>query len=206
LLDNAEQEQVQAIQGDAGRHLASWIKQHQAPILIRGHVHDTLLDEIEIAHASTVHAAVRREGEWRSLSYSHQLSHGARKLAVAALHDSVTGFADLCKTLCDSMPEAAELLSQARGLMATAYEELLRKVQLTSLTLYRDQLRQDSRFWLDNVGEWGQGPGYRDRVLRRNRDWFQESTRRELEIQINAVLEREWAALLDRVGSIFDAS
>jgi len=206
LLDNAEQEQVQAIQGDAGRHLASWIKQHQAPIRIGGHVHDTLLDEIEIAHASTVHAAVRREGEWRSLSYSHQLGHGARKLAVAALHDSVTGFADLCKTLCDSMPEAAELLSQARGLMATAYEELLRKVQLTSLTLYRDQLRQDSRFWLDNVGEWGQGPGYRDRVLRRNRDWFQELARRELEIQLNAVLEREWAALLDRVGSIFDAS
>lgn len=206
LLDNAEQEQVQEVQRDAGRHLATWIKQHPAPAPIGDHVHDTLLDEIADAHASSVHAAVRREGEWRSLSYSHQLGHGARKLAVAALHDSVAGFSDLCNTLRDSMPEAAELLSQAHGLMAAAYEDLLRKVQLTSFTLYRDYLRQDTKFWLDNADEWGRGPGYRNRVLRRSRDWFQMPERQNLEVQLNNVLHREWAALLDRVGSIFEVS
>lgn len=206
LLDNAEQEQVQEVQREAGRHLATWINQHPAPASIGGHVHDTLLDEIAEVHASTVHAAVRREGEWRSLSYSHQLGHGARKLAVAALHNSVTGFSELCQTFRASMPEADELLSQAQSLMTASYEELLRKVQLTSLTLYQDQLRQDPQFWLDNAAEWGQGPGYRNRVLHRNRGWFQEPERHDLEIQLNAVLGREWTALLDRVGSIFEGS
>jgi transcriptional regulator with XRE-family HTH domain len=206
LLENAEQEQVQEVQRDAGRHLATWITQHPAPASIGGHVHDTLLDEIGVVHASTVHAAIRREGEWRSLSYSHQLGHGARKLAVAALHDAVNGFSEVCETLRASMPEAAELLSQAQGLMTAAYEELLRKVQLSSFTLYQDQLRQDPQFWLDNAAEWGNGPGYRNRVLRRNRAWFQEPERHDLEIQVNAVLSREWTALLDRVGSIFEVS
>jgi len=43
---------------------------------ISEHVHDTLLTEIRRAHASTVNAAVRREGEWWSLSYTHQLGFG----------------------------------------------------------------------------------------------------------------------------------
>jgi len=206
LLDNAAQEQVQAIQRDASRHLATWINQHAAPAPIggHGHVHDTLLEEIENAHASTVHAAIRREGEWRSLSYSHQLGHGARKLAVVTLHDWVTEFSGLCNTLRDSTPEAEELLSQAHGLMSAAYEDLLRKMQLTSLTLYRDHLKQEPQFWLDNADEWGRGPGYRNRVLRRNRDWFQKPERQALEVQLNDVLHREWAAVLDRVGSIFE--
>lgn len=204
LLANAEQEQVQAVQRDAGGYLAIWIKQHPAPSPISAHVHDTLLEEIRRVHASSVNAAVRREGEWRSLSYTHQLGHGARKLAVVALRDSVTGFTDLCGTLSDSMPEASELLTQARQLMNTAYDELLRKVQLTSFTLYGGQLRQDSRFWLDNAAQWGQGPGYRDRVLSNNRRWFQDPKRRGLEEHLAAVLEREWRAVLGRVEAIFE--
>ena len=206
LLDNAEREQVQEVQREAGRHLASWIKQNRTPIAIRGHVHDTLLDEIQMAHAATVHAAVRRDGEWRSLSYSHQLAYGARKLAVTALQRSVSGFTTLCATLQDSTPEAAELLSQAQALMTAAYDDLLRKVQLTGLTLYQDQLRKDPQFWLENASEWGQGAGYRNRVLRRNRSWFEEAERYELEVHLEGVLNREWVALLQRVESIFEVA
>ncbi|MFF7393284.1 helix-turn-helix domain-containing protein [Streptomyces scabiei] len=204
LLDNAEQEQVQAVQREVGGLLASWIKRHPRPAPVSGHVHDTLLNEIEHAHASSVNAAVRREGEWRSLSYTHQLGYGARKAAVDALRESVAGFTDLCQTLSDSRPDASELLSQAHRLMSTAYDELLRKVQLTGLTLYRDELREDPKFWSDNADEWGQGPGYRDRVLDRNRAWFQQSRRRALEGELVAVLEREWSTVLERVEAIFE--
>jgi transcriptional regulator with XRE-family HTH domain len=204
LLDNAEKEQVQAVQREAGGLLASWIKHHPRPAQISEHVHDTLLNEIERAHASSVNAAIRREGEWRSLSYTHQLGHGARKAAVEALRASVNGFTDLCQTLSDSMPDASELLSQANRLLNTAYDELLRKVQLTSLTLYRDELREDPQFWSNNAGEWGQGSGYLNRVLRRNREWFQQPQRRDLEDQLTAVLEREWGTVLERVEAIFE--
>jgi transcriptional regulator with XRE-family HTH domain len=204
LLENAEQEQVQAVQRDAGRHLASWVSQHPRPKPVSACVHDTLLNEIEHTHASSVNAAVRRNGEWRSLSYTHQLGHGARKAAVDALQESITGFTDLCQTLSGSMPEASGLLSQAQRLMSTAYDELLRKVQLTGLTVYCDQLRGDPQFWNDNANEWGQGAGYLSRVLRRNREWFQQPERRDLEDQLAAVLEREWTTALDRVEALFE--
>ncbi|MDX3066739.1 hypothetical protein PV518_31955 [Streptomyces sp. ND04-05B] len=204
LLDNAQQEQVQAVQRAAGGHLASWIKQHPKPGPISGHVHDTLLNVIQRAHVSSVNAAVRREGEWRSLSYTHQLGYGARKAAADALQESVDEFTKRCETLSEVMPDATDLLSQARQLMNTAYDELLRKVQLTGLTLYRDELREDLRFWSDNAEEWGQGSGYRDRVLGRNREWFQQPQRCALEDELAAVLEREWSTALERVEAIFE--
>lgn len=204
LLDNAAQEQVQAVQREAGRLLANWIEQHRRPAPISGHVHDTLLNEIGRAHPSSVNAAVRREGEWRSLSYTHQLGYGARKAAVDALRESVDEFTARCETLSELMPDATGLLSQARQLMSTAYDELLRKVQLTGHTLYVDRLREDPQFWSDNAGEWGQGSGYLNRVLDRNREWFQEPQRRDLEDQLAAVLEREWTTVLKRVEAIFE--
>jgi transcriptional regulator with XRE-family HTH domain len=204
MLENAEQEQAQAVQREAGKYLASWIRQNSTPPIIREHTHDTLLTEIRRAYASTVNAAIRRDGEWWSLSYTHQLGFGARKLAVAALQESVTGFTVLCQTLSDSMPEASELLTQAQQLMNTAYDELLRKIQLTSATLYGSQLRQAPQFWSDNAAEWGRGPGYLDRVLAHNREWFLDPQRRDLEDHLAAVLEREWRAVLERVEAIYE--
>lgn len=206
VLENAEHEQAQAVQREVGRHLASWIEQNRAPSIISEHVHDTLLAEIRHAHASTVNAAIRREGEWRSLSYTHQLGYGARKLAVAALQKSVTGFTALCQTLSGSMPEAGELLIQAQHLMGTSYDELLRRMQLASATEYGSQLRQAPEFWLKNAGEWGRGSGYLDRIVARNRGWFQEPPRRDVEEQLAIRLEREWGAVLVRVEAIFDLS
>jgi transcriptional regulator with XRE-family HTH domain len=204
LLDNAELEQVRAVQRAAATHVASWIKGHASPAQLDGNIYDTLLDEIKQAYASTINATIRRDGEWRALSYSHQLGHGARKLAVQSLRDAVTGFTDLCTTLSDSMPEAKELLSQAEGLMRSAYDELLRKVQLNGSSLYHDQLRGDSRFWTENVNEWGKGPGYVNRVLARNHTWFREPSRLELQKQLLAFVDREWRTVLGRVGAIFE--
>ncbi|MEU6364248.1 helix-turn-helix domain-containing protein [Streptomyces sp. NPDC046931] len=204
LLDNAEREQVQAVQREVGKDLNSWIALHRELPPTIGHIHDTLLHEIDHSHPSTVNAAVRREGEWRSLSYTHQLGHGARKTAVAALQKWIFVFEDLCRALSDSRPEAKDLLSQASHLMATAYDDLLRKVQLAGLTYYRDQLREDSDFWSNNVDEWGRGSGYLNRILRRNQEWFQQPERRDLEAELKTAIEREWDTVLRRVAAIFE--
>lgn len=206
LLDNAEQEEVQAIQREAARLIRSWIEEHPEPLPVKRHVHDALLTEIASAHPSTVHAAVRRDGEWQSLSYSHQLGYGARRIAVAALADAVTAFMDLCKILERTYPEASELLAQASRLMGTSYEDLLRKVQLAGLTLYSERLQRDTQLWNDLLDEWGRGPGYRDRVTGRNREWFDEAERREVEAETVKVLTREWEHVLRRIASIFDVA
>lgn len=206
LVENAETEQVRAVQMEAGKYVASWVKQHHGPSATRIRIHETLLAELASAHPATVHAAVRRQGEWRSLSYSHQLGYGARRLAVSSLQRSVDGFGELCRTMCDSLPDAAELLSQADRLVSQAYDELLRKVQVAGQALYGSELHQDSQLWLDCEAEWGQGHGYRNRVTRLNRDWFEQKFRISLETEIQTIIFREWNTLLERLESIFETS
>jgi hypothetical protein len=204
VLDNAAEQQVLEVQLEAARHVRSWREGNPEPADVSGHVQDSLLAEIRSAHAATVHAAIRREGEWHSLSYSYQLGHGARRLGVTALNAHIVGFRSLANTVSRSYPEAAELMAQAERLMIAGYEDLLRKMQLAGVTLYKEQLQRDKDLWAECEAEWGRGSGYRDRVSNHNREWFRSQPRIDLEQELRSGLAREWTALLQRVESIFD--
>lgn len=205
LLANVEMEQVVEVQRDASRQVETWLEHHVAPPMAGGKVHDTLMAEIRAAHPSTLNAAVRREGEWYSLSYSHQLGFGARRVAVASLRDWKTEFVGICNNLVKTHPEASELLNQALRLMDQAYEELLKKMQVAGSALYRSELQRAQALWADLGNEWGLGSGYRERVARRQNAWFSETEQATVEDDILGVLNREWQALRDRVSAIFDA-
>ena len=98
--------------------------------------------------------------------------------------------------------EAQDLIQQAQRVLETAFEELLRKVQLMGRTAFKDALKLDPSLWVQCVGEWGQGPGYRDRVARWNREWFSEPARQEVESELFALISREWAVLLKRLSTL----
>jgi transcriptional regulator with XRE-family HTH domain len=203
-LDKAEEQQAQEEQEQAARTIKNWIELNADPKPAAEHVQDALLGIItRDVHPATVHAAVRRQGEWQSLSYSHHLGYGSRRLAVLALRDRVESFKEHCATLSKTLPDAAELLSQASRLMAQAYEELLSKMRLAGVAMYGNALQGDLEIWAKSEAEWGRGPGYRDRVASHSRDWFDGEPRRELEAEIRSVLTREWTSVLNRVGAIF---
>jgi transcriptional regulator with XRE-family HTH domain len=204
LLENVEQQQVLDVQREASRQVEAWIESHVTLPAIAGHVHDTLMGEIRSAHASTLNAAVRREGEWYSLSYSHQLGFGARRVAVAALRDWRTEFGGICNNLLLTHPEASELLGQAVRLMDQAYEDLLKKMQVAGAALYRTELQRAQVLWMELGDEWGRGPGYKERVARRQDIWFGEDDQTKIEHDILNVLSREWQAVRDRISAIFD--
>ncbi|MEU8361061.1 helix-turn-helix transcriptional regulator [Nonomuraea sp. NPDC048882] len=204
LLANAEEEQVREVQRAAGRYVAIWIEQSSDPGRVRTNIPEALIGEMRRAYASTVHAAVRRNGEWHSLSYSHHLGFGARKMAVEVLQELVTAFTNYCQTACKAHPEAEELLSQAERLMTSGYDNLLRKMQQVGVNLYGSQLQQESALWWTCMNEWGRGSGYRDRVLDHTRTWFDGEDRLELEDRLEAMLRGEWEALLRRIRSIFE--
>jgi hypothetical protein len=204
LLANVEMQQVLEVQRDASRHVATWLRNHVDPPQAPGHVHDTLINEIRSAHVSTLNAAVRREGEWYSLSYSHQLGFGARRMGVVALRDWRTEFRGICSNLVETHPEATELLGQAIRLMDQAYDDLLKKMQVAGAALYYEELQRAQVLWLELSSEWGKGPGYRDRVAQRQRTWFAEAAQAKVELETLGVLSREWRSVRDRVLAIFD--
>lgn len=206
LLKNHEKEQVQAVLQDAGENLRTWINLHANVPVVHAHVQESLLAQIQVAYASTVRAAVRREGEWAQLSYSHHIGYGARRLAVLALGKAVEGFTELCNVMAANprYTDAADLIVQAERVLTGSYEDLLRKIQLMGQTVFKDALKSDSAFWQMCMAEWGQGPGYKTRVVGHNRDWFDAEARRALEIELKALVEREWKRVLDSVAELLD--
>ncbi len=206
LLTNHGEERVRAVIRDASESLQTWISLNSAVPDVQATVQESLLAQIQIAYASTVRASVNREGEWGQLSYSHHIGHGARRLAVLALGKAVEQFSGHCKILA-AMPryaDAAELITQAERVLATGYEELLRKVQLMGQSVFKDALKADAHFWRGCMDEWGRGPGYKSRVAGHNRDWFGSEASRNLEKELKGLFAREWARALESVNGLLE--
>lgn len=206
LLRNHGEERIRAVQRDAGETLHTWALMNAAVPTVQAHVQESLVAQIQVAYASTVRAAVRREGEWPQLSYSHHIGYGARRLAVMALEKSVNDFAGHCKILAATprYAEAADLVAQAERVLTTSYEELLRKVQLMGQTVFKDALKADPLFWQTCMEEWGQGPGYKSRVAAHNKGWFDNEARKKLEEELKALVAREWTRALGNVTALLE--
>ncbi len=206
LLGNYEKEQVREVQRAAATMMRTWIHQHSAVPALSGHVQDSLLAEIQKAYASTVRATIRREGEWSNLDYGHHLGYGARRLAATALEPAVEKFKGVTE-LMEGNPnyaEAGDLIQQARRVLESAFEELLRKVQLMGRTSFKDALKLDPTLWAQCENEWGQGYGYRDRVANWNRQWFGAPPRQDIERELHELITREWNAVMKRLGALLE--
>lgn len=206
LLCNYGEERIHAVLRDAGESLHTWTTLNSIVPPVQAHVQESLMAQIQVAYASTVRAAVRREGEWPQLSYSHHIGYGARRLAVMALEKAVEQFTGHCKLLAATprYAEAADLLTQAERVLTSSYEELLRKVQLMGQTVFKDALKAAPMFWQACMDEWGQGPGYKSRVAAHNRQWFENEARRKLEEELHALVAREWSRALANVTALLE--
>jgi hypothetical protein len=207
LLQNHEKEQVQEVLLAASHMMNTWIIQNKKVPTLPGHVQDSLISQIHIAHASTIHATIRREGEWPYLSYSHHLGYGARRLAVLALQPLVVKFRAVTE-LMEAEPEyteAKDLIQQAQRVLESAFEELLRKAQIMGQTAFKEALKLDPSIWQNCESEWGQGSGYRDRITDHNKDWFNAESRRALEHELWAIVTREWDIALKRLAALLGA-
>jgi transcriptional regulator with XRE-family HTH domain len=206
LIMNQEKEQVQAVLCAAARMMTTWVSQFSAIPSLPGHVQDSLISQMRAVYASTIRATVRREGEWPGLSYAYHLGYGGRRLAASALESLVDGFKQTT-LLMEANPdfkEAKDLTHQARQVLETAFEELLRKAQIMGQTVFGEALRRDPSFWLACQEEWGKGAGYRDRVTGRNRDWFGADERKAIEQELWGMVAKEWGIVLERLASLLE--
>jgi len=203
LVANAAEEQVLAVQRDASSYLLTWLRQHAELAHRGGRAHQALLASISGAYAATVRASVRREGAWDNLNFNHELGHGARRLAVETLQTLSGSFQDHCQTVAGRSPEAAELVGHAERLMTGAYAETLQRMQIAGQTLWKESFI-GAELWGQCESEWGGGPGYKNRVLDRNRNWLAGEPREELEEQLSAKLDREWQGICQRLRDILE--
>ncbi len=206
-LENHEIEQVQEVLRAAAGMIRTWVSKSSAVPPLTGSVQESLMGQMRVAYASTIRATIRREGEWHNLDYGHHLGFGARRLAVLALEEFVKGFRSLTEVM-EANPayeEATNLIRQCRRVLDVAFEELLRKAQIMGQTLFKEALKLDPSLWLNCEQEWGQGSGYKGRVMNWNSEWFGAPPRRELEEELRVMITREWEQVLARLSSLLDS-
>ncbi|KGS44884.1 transcriptional regulator, XRE family domain protein [Burkholderia pseudomallei ABCPW 107] len=206
VIRNREREQTQAVIREAAGQLRNWLTQNADCPPVKQQLQGSLMTELVKAHASTIHAAVRRGGDWPNLNYSNELGHGARVLAASTLGRRLKAFQAVAENLRTN-PDyamAVPLVSQAEKVMLVAFDGVLAKMRLLGETLFEEEMRRDAEFWRSCENEWGKGPGYRDRIVDRSKQWFDDERKDELSRAVQALLSSEWADSVSRVSALLN--
>ncbi len=93
------------------------------------------------------------------------------------------------------------MVSQSLRIIESGIDSLYRDCQLLGRTIYAEHLEGNSALWDGCDREWGQGPGYRNRVYNRHIEWFEDS-RNNIDAQANSVIEAKWLEVLNRISAI----
>jgi len=201
LIVNHENEQAQAAIRDAARRLANWLANNREIGQLVAEVQAPLLLAMQQAHASTIRATVRRDGDWPNLDYYHQLGFGARRIAAAAINQKVAGFKAIAENILqdEDLSEAHDFVRQAARLLETSSDAFLKRTQIAGQSAFTTDLKSDQGFWLNCIGEWGRGPGYRDRVTDWNRQWFADPAHESPHIFVRHMIVSGWAEIASEV-------
>lgn len=206
LLANHEQEQIQEVIRKAGSLIASWIQEHETISQPHVHIYDDLINVMNDAHPSTIRATIWRRGEWINLDYRHYLSYGSRLFANSILKNEVTSFKEFCKPLIKSKEyeDAQDYFRQAEQILNTSYLDLLNRIEITGVTYFLNELtsQEADNFWRECENEIGLG--YRNRVVGRNRSWFNHERRKSLEQELFKHIENEWKTALKKISALID--
>ena len=206
LVQNFEHEQASVVQQQAASLLTAWLDNNSELEIIPSSLGRVLLLAISNAHPSSVRASINRQGEWPNLDYAHQLAYGSRLMAFESVGRKLAGFKEVCQTaLNDSnFAEAYPLIEQALRIFEAGTDELLRDAQVFGRTAYTLDLKPDAGLWARCENEWGRGPGYRDRVHRHHKEWF-DSDQRNINGRVQSLVEKQWRSMLERVSSVLQA-
>lgn len=160
-----------------------------------------------IRYASTIWAMTRRNGESYNFSVSHQVGAGGAK---DALLRSKTWFEKLQGVL-DTLKQDGDLIlaqktiQQVEASAAGWRRTFAEAARRAAVEVYRGPLEADIALWSKCAGQWGQGPGFKARVERLIRDWFEAQT--ELNQKLENVMAALWEdAVVKPLGRLSDES
>jgi transcriptional regulator with XRE-family HTH domain len=145
-----------------------------------------------IRYPSTIWAMTRRNGEYYNFSVSHQVGAGGAK---DALLRSKTWFEKLQGVL-DTLKQDGDLILAQKTIQQVEVSAdgwrraFAEEARTAAVEVYRDPLEADVGLWSQCAAQWGAGPGFKVRVERIIRDWFEKQT--ELNQKLEGVMAALW--------------
>jgi len=205
LNENREDEQIRLVFEHVMSDLETWIQNNLEIDLIEEGVQKPLVDAIDATrHASTVRAAVRRDGDWYNLDYYHHLAHGVRVLGVEHIGKKIEAFKIIVNNQINNedLAPAKGFLEGVIGRVNAAVDDSYRRVQLAGREAFKQTLAKDRDFWSKCVDRWGKGPGYRSAIRNMTDEEFSSEFLAEVHTLIFGLLEAEWNSIVVLMESL----
>ena len=203
LVENFAKVQVQEIYQQAARRLLVWLENNREINAPATHLEGPLLNAILSTNASSVHASVRRQGDWYNLDCAYQLGYGARTFTNSMVRSKLDDFGAIATNLLQDseLEPASALVQQSLRIMESEVETLLNKSEQLGRRIYIEHLEPDALFWDRCESEWGRGSGYRDRVEQHSADWF-AGENRDYQAMALELVRQEWLRIHRRLMAI----
>lgn len=176
--------------------LDPWLKKLQSCTPTLSEFFLPLIDAISSrgTYAASVRASVSRYGDWHNLDYYQEIAVGARSQCVAKifpLKDELNVLIDNMLSQDDLQP-AYSLLKQLKNTTDIRLESIAELALTRGRSIYENDLKSDSSFWMSARQQWGLGTGYKDRIAEQTHHWFKEHNYSGYEFEVTRALVTDW--------------
>lgn len=194
ILENHEEQALLASIQEVANRLNNFLKSNRELGVSNNTPYSEAISTIKsIRYASTLWAAVRRNGEYFNLNFYHLLGVGAAKDARVRSDEWFKGLAPFLRSLKEDIElnQSTKTIEQFIETANIAKSNFSDSVMRASIEVYRQPLSQ-SNVWAKCASEWGQGSGFKQRVVRHIEQWFEVniSLKQELENIVNSLWEK----------------
>ena len=196
IIENSEKHAVTAAIEEVARRLNTFLRGNGTLGARERHAYEEALSTVRgVRYASTLWASTRRSGEYSGLNIVHQVGVGAARDARLRTRDwfaKIEGHVNEL-TADDDLSLAKHSIEQIGAVADTSRRAFLEGAQRIAMEIYRTPLTQDA-VWSYCASEWGDGPGFKNRVVGHLQKWF-DDTRPDLK----ETLDNRLTALWERV-------
>lgn len=194
LIENYEEAKASAASGETRRQLQIFLRDQAILGERKRPAYQSLLDAISEAHQRTIWATTRRNGTWGNLDVYHHLGAG---VAIDAQLRSRQVFGKLDAVIKqmigdEQLEPAHSFLSELRLSSEDWRSRFLAHVTTAGRELLRAALYEDNDIWAECEQEYGTGPGYRDAIRQRLREWFEDEDRADILMEVEERTRNAW--------------
>lgn len=190
LVKNHEAQAVAAAVEEVARRLRTFLGSSEGLRTRERHAYEEVMTQIDRArYASTLWASLRREGDYNGFNVYHHLGVGASTdglLRCRLWFDDLLAHVRLMKA-DPGLALAGGVLGQIESNAQDWRSTFAESARTAGSEVYREPMQQAADLWARCVGEWGRGPGFKQRVKAHLRGWFDEEEK--LKDRIEEILD-----------------
>ena len=155
-------------------------------------------------YAASVRASVNRRGEWQNLDYYQKLAYGARLQIVEQIDRLRNELIVLIDNMLsqNNLQPAYALLKQLKFTTEKYLDEIYQHVYAKGRAVYEGELKSDSDLWGGLYNQWGKGEGYKGRIAKGSKNWFQEKQYANFESEVTSKAVEGWNKYITEIRQL----